>query len=49
MAEDPHEMNNLIHTDRAKEVLPELREKMLAWMERTEDPMLAGAKRLLAD
>lgn len=49
MAEDPHEMQNLIHTDRGKQVLPELRRRMLAWMEQTEDPMLAGAKRLLAD
>lgn len=48
MAEDPDEIHNLMGTDTGEEALPELRAKMLEWMERTEDPMLGGARRVLA-
>jgi N-sulfoglucosamine sulfohydrolase len=39
---DPNETNNLIHAERTKEVVADMRGRLDAWMTRTSDPLLKG-------
>lgn len=39
---DPNEMNNLIHDQQYSSVIKECKEKLLKWMEDTNDPLLKG-------
>ncbi len=39
---DPDEMDNLVDDPQYSEILEEMRTKLRAWMERTEDPLLEG-------
>lgn len=40
---DPMERNNLIHDPNHQQVLVEMRSRLVAWMKKTNDPLLRGA------
>lgn len=40
---DPNEADNLVHGDRAPEVLAQLRHSLTDWMTQTGDPLLRGS------
>jgi N-sulfoglucosamine sulfohydrolase len=42
LEDDPNEQNNLIDNPNYEEIIKELKDKLIDWMRRTEDPLLKG-------